>query len=209
MPASGTCARPRNASPCFTALRSSTASIPDGGPGPAPTKSRWARAGAAVVAAERGVEVAALRWRRDAAAGLATSQQLGHLVGMNGFLSALVRSARQRRDSQLATWWSERTALGGSLGRGGPSRRLRDLGRGRPTGAVPPRVRQRGVLGVWGKGGPRYRDHPRRGRHKRTRAPPEWGACAAAMTSRCRWASRSRPPGTSVRKGFRGRPPAG
>jgi hypothetical protein len=29
------------------------------------------------------------------------------------------------------------------------------------------------------------------------------------MTSRCRWASRSRPPGTSVRKGFRGRPPAG
>jgi hypothetical protein len=65
-------------------------------------------AGAAVVAAERGVEVAALGWRRDAAAGLATSQQLGHLVGVNGFFTALVRSARQGRASRLAVWWSER-----------------------------------------------------------------------------------------------------
>ena len=65
-------------------------------------------AGAAVVAAERGVEVADLGWRRDTASGLAKSQQLGHLVGVNGLFTALIRSARRRPDAQLAAWWSER-----------------------------------------------------------------------------------------------------
>ena len=60
------------------------------------------------MAAERGVEVADLAWRRGAAAVLAASEHLGHLVGVNGFFTALVRSARQRTDATLATWWSER-----------------------------------------------------------------------------------------------------
>jgi hypothetical protein len=64
--------------------------------------------GAAVVAAERGVEVADLAWPRGAASVLARSEHLGHLVGVNGFFTALVRSARQRTDATLATWWSER-----------------------------------------------------------------------------------------------------
>jgi hypothetical protein len=64
--------------------------------------------GAAVVAAERGVEVADLAWQRGAVAVLARSEHLGHLVGVNGFFTALVRSARSRTDAALATWWSER-----------------------------------------------------------------------------------------------------
>lgn len=65
-------------------------------------------AGAAVIAAERGVEARDLPWRRDAAAVLAASQRLGHLVGTNGFFTALVRTSRRHPDSELAEWWSER-----------------------------------------------------------------------------------------------------
>ena len=64
-------------------------------------------AGAAVIAAERGVEARDLAWRRDGATALAASQRLGHLVGTNGFFTALVRSARRHPGSELAEWWSE------------------------------------------------------------------------------------------------------
>jgi Replication-relaxation len=65
-------------------------------------------AGAAVVAAERGVTVADLAWRRDTAAALAGNRQLAHLVGCNGVLTALIRSARTRPCRQLDQWWSAR-----------------------------------------------------------------------------------------------------
>jgi hypothetical protein len=65
-------------------------------------------AGAAVIAAERGVTTSDLGWRRDVGAALATSSQLGHLVGCNGFFSALMRAARERPDAELAEWWSAR-----------------------------------------------------------------------------------------------------
>jgi Replication-relaxation len=65
-------------------------------------------AGAAVIAAERGVPLSDLHWRRDVGAALATSSQLTHLVGCNGFLTALVRAARARSDAELAEWWSAR-----------------------------------------------------------------------------------------------------
>jgi hypothetical protein len=65
-------------------------------------------AGAAVVAAERCVKVADLAWHKGAATALARSEDLAHLVGVNGFFTALVRSGRQRGDAMLATWWSER-----------------------------------------------------------------------------------------------------
>ncbi|HYA44113.1 MAG TPA: replication-relaxation family protein, partial [Acidimicrobiales bacterium] len=63
--------------------------------------------GAAIVAANLGLEVRDLPWRRDAIAGLERSQRLAHLVGTNGFFTALVRSARHRAGCQLAEWWSE------------------------------------------------------------------------------------------------------
>ena len=62
-------------------------------------------AGAAVLAAERGVTVKQLGWRRDRLLGLAASQQLAHLVGVNGFFSALARAARQQPGTALVTWW--------------------------------------------------------------------------------------------------------
>jgi hypothetical protein len=64
--------------------------------------------GAALVAAETGVEVEELDWRRGLLHDLAASQRLAHLVGVNGFFTALLRSARTRPDRQLTEWWSER-----------------------------------------------------------------------------------------------------
>ncbi len=64
--------------------------------------------GAALVAAEHGVEVADLAWRRRLVHDLAASQRLAHLVGTNGFFCALARSARTREGCRLEQWWSER-----------------------------------------------------------------------------------------------------
>ncbi|MDA8075439.1 MAG: replication-relaxation family protein [Actinomycetota bacterium] len=64
--------------------------------------------GAALVAAEHGVEVADVAWRRRLVGDLAASQRLAHLVGTNGFFCALARSARTRTGCRLEEWWSER-----------------------------------------------------------------------------------------------------
>ena len=64
--------------------------------------------GAALVAAEHDQPVADLAWRRHLASDLAASQRLAHLVGTNGLFTALARSARTKKDCQLAEWWSER-----------------------------------------------------------------------------------------------------
>ena len=69
-------------------------------------------AGAAVVAAERGVEMAELGWRRDTAMALVSQSQLAHRVGCNGFFSALVRRARSSPEAELAEWWSARRCAG-------------------------------------------------------------------------------------------------
>ena len=47
-------------------------------------------------------------WRRGLAHDLAASQRLAHLVGVNGFFTALLRSARTRPGCRLEEWWSER-----------------------------------------------------------------------------------------------------
>jgi len=65
-------------------------------------------AGAAVVAAERGVTVADLGWHKQTATALATNRQLAHLVGCNGVFTRLIRTARTRSGCQLAEWWSAR-----------------------------------------------------------------------------------------------------
>ena len=65
-------------------------------------------AGASVIAAERGVDLSDLKWRRETRTALASSSHLVHLVGCNGFFTALLRSARMRGDAELAEWWSAR-----------------------------------------------------------------------------------------------------
>jgi hypothetical protein len=63
--------------------------------------------GAALVAAERGIETADLEWRKGLLSDLAASQRLAHLVGTNGVFTALIRSARGRPGCRLEVWWSE------------------------------------------------------------------------------------------------------
>lgn len=81
---------------------------PRGWPGSGPYHFTLGPAGAAVIAADRGVLLADLGWRRDTAAALAISQRLGHTVGVNGFFTALLAAARTLPHAQLAAWWSER-----------------------------------------------------------------------------------------------------
>ncbi|MHB1502923.1 MAG: replication-relaxation family protein [Acidimicrobiales bacterium] len=64
--------------------------------------------GAMVVAAERGEDPDKSRWRADKALAIGKSQRLRHLVGVNGFFSALVAESRRREDCDLSLWWSER-----------------------------------------------------------------------------------------------------
>jgi hypothetical protein len=61
--------------------------------------------GAVLLAAEQGITVSQLGWRRDRVLGLATSQHLAHLVGVNGFFSALARAARRQPGAVLVAWW--------------------------------------------------------------------------------------------------------
>jgi hypothetical protein len=64
--------------------------------------------GAALVTAEAGRDVGDLSWRRSLGHELAASQRLAHLVGTNGFFTALLRSARTSAHCELSEWWSER-----------------------------------------------------------------------------------------------------
>jgi hypothetical protein len=64
--------------------------------------------GAMVVAAERGEDPDKSRWRADKALAIGKSQRLRHLVGVNGFFSALMAESRRRQDCDLSLWWSER-----------------------------------------------------------------------------------------------------
>jgi hypothetical protein len=75
-----------------------------------PTPFHWVLGplGAALVAAETGVDLSDLSWRRRLAHDLAASQRLAHLVGLNGFFTGLLRSARTRPGCCLDEWWSKR-----------------------------------------------------------------------------------------------------
>jgi hypothetical protein len=76
------------------------------------------QAGAEVLAAEDGLPVARLGYRRDRAMDIAFSPRLAHTTGANGFFAALAAAAR-RDGGELACWWSERrcAALWGDLAR--------------------------------------------------------------------------------------------
>ncbi|HEY3810447.1 MAG TPA: replication-relaxation family protein [Acidimicrobiales bacterium] len=81
---------------------------PRTGGNPAPFHWVLGPLGAALAAAEAGIDVADLDWRRGLVHDLAASQRLAHLVGLNGFFTALLRSARTRPGRSLDEWWSER-----------------------------------------------------------------------------------------------------
>ncbi len=80
------------------------------GEGSAPFHYVLGNAGAAVLAAERGIEPRRLDYRQDKALEIAHSQRLAHQVGVNGFFTTLIGHARQRRrgGARLAVWLSER-----------------------------------------------------------------------------------------------------
>ena len=75
-------------------------------PGSAPYHWILDRAGVAVVAVERGLELDRLPWRHERALALETSPTLQHRVGCNGVFTALLREARTHPDCRLVTWWS-------------------------------------------------------------------------------------------------------
>jgi hypothetical protein len=81
-------------------------------PGSAPGHWVLDSLGAIVVAAERGVEVSELAWRRDKSVALTTNAQLAHLVGVNGFFCGLLAAARRQPGSDLMLWWSARRCAG-------------------------------------------------------------------------------------------------
>jgi hypothetical protein len=81
---------------------------PRTGGNPAPFHWVLGPLGAALAAAEAGIDVADLDWRRGLVHDLAASQRLAHLVGLNGFFTALLRSARIQPGRSLDEWWSER-----------------------------------------------------------------------------------------------------
>jgi hypothetical protein len=78
------------------------------GAGTAPLHHTIGQAGAHVIAADHGVPFADLGYRRDRVLAWALSRQLGHLLGVNGFFTALVAAARNHPAAELATWWPER-----------------------------------------------------------------------------------------------------
>lgn len=75
--------------------------------GTAPMHYVLAPAGAAVLAAEHGVDVTELGYRHDRAFGIAHSLRLAHLVGVNEWFTALIDHARHNPTTVLRAWWSE------------------------------------------------------------------------------------------------------
>jgi Replication-relaxation len=73
--------------------------------------------GAAVLAAEQGIGVAELGYRRATTLAIAHHRRLPELVRANGFFAALAGYARRHADAELALWWSPRRchAIWGAL----------------------------------------------------------------------------------------------
>lgn len=63
--------------------------------------------GAAVLAQEDGIDLAAFGYRRDRALSIAYSQRLAHTVGVNQVFTTLYSTARRTPGCSLDTWWTE------------------------------------------------------------------------------------------------------
>jgi hypothetical protein len=61
-----------------------------------------------VAAAEQDKDPDQTHWQHEKALAIGRSQRLAHLIGTNGFFSALVAEGRHRDDCALSVWWSER-----------------------------------------------------------------------------------------------------
>jgi hypothetical protein len=66
--------------------------------------------GACVIAAEKGGD-AVTGWQRNHSLAIAKSSHLSHLVGVNGFFTALLRAQRIDKTGTLTKWWSERRCV--------------------------------------------------------------------------------------------------
>jgi hypothetical protein len=75
--------------------------------GSAPMHYVLAPAGAAVLAAEEGMDVKDLGYRHDRVLGIAHSLRLAHTVGVNDWFTALVDRARHDPHLAVESWWSE------------------------------------------------------------------------------------------------------
>lgn len=75
--------------------------------GTAPMHYVLAPAGAAVLAAEDGLEVKDLGYRHDRAFGVAHSLRLAHIIGVNEWFTALIDRARHDDHTAVGAWWSE------------------------------------------------------------------------------------------------------
>ena len=77
--------------------------------GTAPMHYVLAPAGAAVLAAEDGLDVTDLGYRHDRALGIAHSLRLAHTIGVNEWFTALVHHAHHSNPTEhtLDAWWSE------------------------------------------------------------------------------------------------------
>jgi Replication-relaxation len=96
-------------------------------------------AGAAVIAAEDGVTVGELGYRRDRAAAIALSPRLAHDTGANGVFAALAAAARASGGREaLECWWGERrcAATWGEHARPDGYGRWSEQAPGQPAAAV-------------------------------------------------------------------------
>jgi hypothetical protein len=76
--------------------------------GSAPMHYVLGPAGAAVLAAEHGLDVKDLGYRHDRAMAIAHNQRLTHTVGVNDFFTSLIARSRYTRGAgTLMVWWSE------------------------------------------------------------------------------------------------------
>ncbi|MEV0068830.1 MULTISPECIES: replication-relaxation family protein [unclassified Amycolatopsis] len=76
--------------------------------GSAPMHYVLGPAGAAVLAAEHGLEVRDLGYRHDRAMAIAHNQRLAHTIGVNDFFTSLIAHARHAHTTETAlAWWSE------------------------------------------------------------------------------------------------------
>ncbi|MBN6034124.1 replication-relaxation family protein [Amycolatopsis sp. 195334CR] len=75
--------------------------------GSAPMHYVLGPAGAAVLAAEHGLEVRDLGYRHDRAMAIAHNQRLAHTVGVNDVFTSLIARARHSTGEAMVAWWSE------------------------------------------------------------------------------------------------------
>lgn len=88
-------------------LRAVDRAQPFAASGSAPMHYVLGDAGAAVLAAQAGMDAAGAGYRRDRALAVFASARLAHSVGANGVMTALVATARTRPDRALTVWWAE------------------------------------------------------------------------------------------------------